>query len=237
MSSSIPSDIKHPPKLWFNRRWNQNNLGDHVMRIFRGMGFFDSWGNPRDSDTGSAVAFQRIADAHHVLLDPEKRKAFDEGKGIPGIPTSNDSHFAGNQVVFQKGLVFAVFVWDKNYTIFSRNTQIIIHHPKSKSSIPIWDDDPQFPIGHMDTMCSLLWLQDEAGWRPSSSSSSSPSPYHHITISPYHHITISPYHHITISPYHHITIIAYLTFRSYHLRYNCGMLGGFWQGVISPKGQ
>ena len=107
------------------------------MRIFRGMGFFDSWGNPRDSDTGSAVAFQRIADAHHVLLDPEKRKAFDEGKGIPGIPTSNDSHFAGNQVVFKKGLVFAVFVWDKNYTIFSRNTQIIIHHPKSKSSIPI----------------------------------------------------------------------------------------------------
>jgi hypothetical protein len=67
----------------------------------------------------------------------------------------------------------------------------------------------------MDTMCSLLWLQDEAGWRPSS----------------------SPYHHISISPYHHITIIAYLTFRSYHLRYNCGMLGGFWQGVISPKGQ
>ena len=29
--------------------------------------------------SGSAVAFQRVADAHHVLLDPEKRKAFDEG--------------------------------------------------------------------------------------------------------------------------------------------------------------
>lgn len=29
--------------------------------------------------TGSAVAFQKVADAHHVLLDPEKRKAFDEG--------------------------------------------------------------------------------------------------------------------------------------------------------------
>ena len=34
--------------------------------------------------SGSAVAFQRIADAHHVLLDPEKRKAFDEGKAPQG---------------------------------------------------------------------------------------------------------------------------------------------------------
>eukprot|EP00435_Cladocopium_sp_Y103_P054737 s313_g17.t3 len=36
-----------------------------------------------DKPGGSAVAFQRIADAHHVLLDPEKRKAFDEGADFP----------------------------------------------------------------------------------------------------------------------------------------------------------
>ena len=66
------------------------------------------------ASSGSAVAFQRIADAHHVLLDPEKRKAFDEGKApprSPRIPTSNDSHCAGNQVIFQKGLVL---VWDND---------------------------------------------------------------------------------------------------------------------------
>lgn len=36
-----------------------------------------------DKPGGSAVAFQKVADAHHVLLDPEKRKAFDEGADFP----------------------------------------------------------------------------------------------------------------------------------------------------------
>ncbi|CAK9013571.1 unnamed protein product [Durusdinium trenchii] len=32
---------------------------------------------------GSAQAFQRVADSHQVLLDPEKRRAFDEGADFP----------------------------------------------------------------------------------------------------------------------------------------------------------
>jgi hypothetical protein len=168
------------------------------------MGFFDSWGNPPDGDTGSAVAFQRIADAHHVLLDPEKRKAFDEGKGIPGIATSNDSHFAGNQVVFQKGL-FLLFLFGIRIIPFFQETlksSFIILNPNHPSLFEMMIPNSQLVIWIQCAACYGCRMKQDEG-------------HHH------HH------HHITISPYHHITIIAYLTFRSYHLRYNCGMLGGF----------
>ncbi|CAJ1437603.1 unnamed protein product [Effrenium voratum] len=36
-----------------------------------------------DKPGGSALAFQRVADAHQVLLDPSKRRAFDEGSDFP----------------------------------------------------------------------------------------------------------------------------------------------------------
>ena len=160
------------------------------MRIFRGMGFFDSWGNPPDGDTGSAVAFQRIADAHHVLLDPEKRKAFDEGKGNP-LGSQHPTILILREIKsFSKRGLFLLFLFGIRIIPFFQETlksSFIILNPNHPSLFEMMIPNSQLVIWIQCAACYGCRMKQDEGHH-----------HHH-----HHHITTSPSSRILLSD--HIT--------------------------------